>query len=245
MKKVLVIGASSAIAQATARILARDGAAFYLVARDPQKLRAVADDLRVRGAAGVDEACLDALDYARHGALVETAIQSLNGLDLVLIAHGSLPDQKVCEQDFEAVRNAFEVNTLSILSLTTHLAGHFQRQGRGSLVVVSSVAGDRGRQSNYVYGAAKGALSIFLQGLRNRLHPHGVQVLTVKPGFVDSPMTKDFAKGPLWATPERIGRDIVGALGSGRMVLYSPWYWRWIMASIRALPERVFARLRL
>jgi decaprenylphospho-beta-D-erythro-pentofuranosid-2-ulose 2-reductase len=106
------------------------------------------------------------------------------------------------------------------------------------------VAGDRGRATNYAYGAAKGALEIFMSGLRQRLHPSGVQVLLVKPGFVDTPMTADFPKGPLWASPERVAQDIVRAMAKGRSVIYTPWFWRWIMLIIRHLPERLFVRLR-
>jgi len=129
--------------------------------------------------------------------------------------------------------------------LLTLLANRFEAQRHGTLAVIGSVAGDRGRQSNYVYGTAKGALAIFLQGLRNRLHPAGVRVLTVKPGFVDTPMTASFKKGPLWAAPEAVAAAIVAAVERGRDVIYTPWFWWGIMTLIKLVPERVFKKLKL
>ena len=167
------------------------------------------------------------------------------GIDVVLIAHGTLPDQRACEASFATTRSALETNAISVISLLTHLANRFERQRGGSIAVVSSVAGDRGRQSNYVYGTAKGALSLFLQGLRNRLHGRGVDVITIKPGFVDTPMTAGMAKGALWAQPESIARGIVKAIERGRSVAYVPGFWAPIMWVIRSLPETLFKRLRL
>ena len=138
-----------------------------------------------------------------------------------------------------------QTNALSVISLLTLLANHFEQQRHGCIAVISSVAGDRGRQSNYVYGTAKGALSIFLQGLRNRLHKSGVQVLTVKPGFVDTPMTASLPKGPLWATPEKVAEDIDKAIENKRNVLYTPSFWFLIMAIIKSVPESIFKRLSL
>ncbi len=131
--------------------------------------------------------------------LVDAAFEALGGLDTALIAHGTLPDQKSCEESFEAAHRAFEINALGVMSLLTHLANRFEAQGFGTIAVLGSVAGDRGRQSNYVYGAAKGAISVFMQGLRNRLHRRGVHVLTIKPGWVITPMTAAFPKGILWS----------------------------------------------
>jgi decaprenylphospho-beta-D-erythro-pentofuranosid-2-ulose 2-reductase len=155
-----------------------------------------------------------------------------------LIAHGTLPDQGACQASFDTARREFEVNALSVLSLLTLAANRFEQQRSGTIAVISSVAGERGRQSNYLYGAAKGAVSLFLQGLRNRLSKSGVQVVTILPGFVDTPMTADFPKGPLWAQPDAVARDIVRAIEGGRDVLYTPWFWRWIMLIIRTIPER-------
>ena len=245
MRRVLIVGATSTIAEATARLLAADGDAFFLTARNADRLQSMADDLRVRSGARVETAVLDATDYAAHAGLAEQASAALGGLDTVVIAHGTLPDQQACEASFELTRQEIEVNALSVISLLTHLANHFEQQGHGTLAVVSSVAGDRGRQSNYVYGSAKAAVSSFLQGLRNRLHRAGVHVLTVKPGMVDTPMTRDFSKSLFWSNPEQIARGIHKAIERRREVVYLPGFWRLLMRAIREIPEPVFKRLSL
>ncbi len=246
MRKVLIVGATSAIAQATARVLAARGDRLFLAARNPERLEAVRQDIAVRGGHAVGAFAVDMTALDRHQALIDAAVESLGGLDLVLIAHGTLPDQAACQGSVEATLEAIQVNAVSVIALLTRLAGLFEAQRKGSLVVISSVAGDRGRQSNYVYGAAKGMVSIFLQGLRNRLAKAGVQVLDVKPGFVDTPMTAGFDKGgPLWAKPEQIAKGIVAAVDRGRDVVYLPWFWRPIMLIIRHIPEGVFKKLKL
>ncbi len=245
MRKLLIVGATSAMAQATARLWAADGDQLFLVARNAERLRAVAEDLRARGAVRVESRVLEATDWQAHAGLIDAVWTTLGGLDAALIAHGSLPDQHACQEDVAQVRRELEVNALSVLSLLTHLANRFETQGHGALAVIASVAGDRGRRSNYVYGAAKSAVSVFLQGLRNRLHPAGVRVVTIKPGFVDTPMTADFPKGPLWASPQTVARGIYKALERGPEVVYLPGFWRWIMLVIRLLPESLFKRLTL
>jgi len=243
MRKILIVGATSAIAEATARLFARQGDCLFLVARDEARLVAVAENLRVRGATEVGQATLDLCETDRHEQVVAEAVQFLEGLETVLIAHGTLSDQKACEASWQRTRQELEINLLSTLSLLTILANRFEVQGYGALAVISSVAGDRGRQSNYIYGTGKGALNIFLQGLRNRLHRSGVRVLTIKPGFVDTPMTAGIPKGALWATPERVAHTIKNAIERKRDVIYVPWFWRWIMGIIRTIPETVFKRL--
>ncbi len=245
MRNIFVFGATSAIAEATARLFAADGDKLFLVARDAAKLQAVADDIRVRGAALVVTAVSDAGDFDRHGALVDEAYQCLGGLDTAIIAHGTLADQKECETSFQSLRREFEINALSVMSLLTHLANRFQRQGFGTIGVISSVAGDRGRQSNYVYGAAKAAVTVFLQGLRNRLFRTGVHVLTIKPGFVDTPMTAHIPKGLLWVAPRTVAVDIHKAIQKKKTVVYVPWFWRPIMRLICVIPERIFRRMQL
>ena len=245
MRRVLVIGATSAIAQATARLFAADGDALFLVARNGERLQSVADDLRVRYGVQIKTSILDVTDYAAHEGLVDQVVAAHGGLDTVLIAHGTLPDQQVCEASAEQTRREIEVNALSVISLLTHLANHFENQGHGTLAVISSVAGERGRQSNYVYGSAKAAVTVFLGGLRNRLQSAGVHVLTIKPGFVDTPMTSEFRKGPLWASPEKIAAGIYKAIVKRRDVVYLPGFWRMVMRIIREVPEPLFKRLKL
>ncbi|MCP3871007.1 MAG: SDR family oxidoreductase [Gammaproteobacteria bacterium] len=245
MNKTLIIGATSAIAIATARLWASDGDPLYLVARDVGKLEATANDLKTRGSSQVEFQVMDVLEHSRHLAVIEEATARLGGLDRVLIAHGTLPDQAACQADIELSRRELEINCLSTFSLLTHLANLFESKGSGTIAVLSSVAGDRGRQSNYLYGTAKGALSLFLQGLRNRLYPSQVNVITIKPGFVDTPMTDTFPKGLLWAQPERVAADIYKGINKGRDIIYTPFFWRYLMWVIKAIPEPLFKRLSL
>lgn len=245
MQKILIIGATSAIAKATARRFANRGDSLYLLARDQTQLANLASDLRIRGAAAVHYTAFEANDFASHAPLLEQAIATLGGLDVALIAHGTLGDQKACEQDFAVTLQELNINAISVISLLTPLANHFEQQQHGSIAVISSVAGDRGRQLNYVYGTAKGAVSIFLQGLRNRLYKSGVQVLTIKPGFVDTPMTTAFKKGALWTEPETIAAGIEQALARRRDVVYLPGWWWLIMTVLRSVPENIFKRLSL
>jgi decaprenylphospho-beta-D-erythro-pentofuranosid-2-ulose 2-reductase len=246
VKKVLVIGATSAIAEATARLYAKNGDRLYLIARDPAKLETVAADLAVRGAERVDTAVMDACEYERHEAAIKQAIDTLEGLDIVLIAHGTLPDQKAAEENYAAAYEVLNDNFLSVVSLLTRLANIMESNKQGTIAVISSVAGDRGRQSNYLYGTAKAGVSTFLQGLRNRLQSSGVHVVTVKPGFVNTPMTADVAgDGFMWAQPEQIADGIYKAIDKKRDVVYLPGFWWLIMFIIRSVPEFIFKRLSL
>lgn len=245
MKRILIMGATSAIAEATAREFAQRGDAMFLVGRNSARLNAIADDLRLRGAPTVETFVLDAREIAAYPRMLDDASRRLGGLDTALIAHGTLSDQAACQVSVEAMLEEFLINGLSTMALCTELANRFEPQGRGMIAVISSVAGDRGRQSNYVYGSAKAAVTAFTSGLRQRLYPKGVQVLTIKPGFVDTPMTAAFSKGPLWATPADVAKHIVRAMTKARPVLYTPWFWWPIMAIIKSIPELVFRRLKL
>lgn len=246
MKKWIILGATSAIAQAITRIWASREYKMFLVARNEAHLAMIKEDLNVRGAGQIECYQMDANEFARHQTMLKEARETLGGVDGILIAHGTLPDQTVCEQDFELTRKEIETNAISILSMLTEVANQFEQQGYGDIAVISSVAGDRGRQSNYVYGTAKAAVSTFLQGLRNRLASKGVHVLTIKPGFVDTPMTAAFDKGgPLWSTPDQIAHGIVNAIDKRRNVVYVPWFWWVIMTVIRHIPESIFKKMNL
>lgn len=244
-RAIVIFGATSAIAQAFARLLAAEGDRFFLVARQADNLRAVADDLRVRGAGSVATASADLLELGRHHELCRTAQAQLGGIDIALVAHGVLPDQARCEVDPNETERAIATNFTSAATLLLELAAILEAQQHGSLVVLGSVAGDRGKRSNYVYGAAKAGLQVLQQGLHARLKPLGVHVLLVKLGFVDTPMTASFRKGLLWVTPERAAPAIVDAIARRRSTIYVPWYWRAIMLVIRTLPDRVFLHLKL
>jgi decaprenylphospho-beta-D-erythro-pentofuranosid-2-ulose 2-reductase len=242
---ILVFGATSAIAHAIGRRYAAQGASLVLVGRDSARLEANAADLKVRGAAKAVPVTADLDDFARHKPLTERAAAELGRLDVVLIAHGTLPDQQRCENDIDELRRVVDTNFTSAVSLASLIAGQLERQHGGTLVVFGSVAGDRGKRSNYAYGAAKAGVAVFLDGLRIRLREHGVKVLTVKPGFVDTPMTSRFDKGLLWATPEQVAAAVCRAIDRGSAVIYVPWFWRPIMLVIRLLPSAIFDRMRI
>lgn len=244
-EKILIIGATSAIAEHTARLFAACGDALYLIARDRTRTDAIAQDLKVRGAQIVHAGVLDVANFAAHAGAIELAWQTLGSIDVALIAHGTLPDQARCDVDLEYALREFAINGTATIALSNLIAQKLQAQGHGTLAVISSVAGDRGRASNYLYGAAKAAVSAYLSGLRQRLHKHGVNVLTIKPGFVDTPMTAGFKKGALWAQPRQIARGIVQAIHRRRGVVYLPGFWRIIMFVIRAIPEFLFRRIKL
>jgi len=245
MKNILILGATSAIAEQTARIYANRKNNLCLVARDEEKLHTVADDLKVRGASEVTTLCFDLGHTHKHQELLDVVENSMSKIDIVLVAYGTLGDQGKCESDFDETLQELHTNFLSIVSLLTLLANLFEQQKHGTIAVISSPAGDRGRQSNYIYGSAKGALSVFLQGLRNRLFKSTVHVLTIKPGFVDTPMTSSFKKGLLWVQPDVIARGIVHAIDRRKDVVYLPFFWRYIMLIIKLIPERIFKKLSL
>jgi short-subunit dehydrogenase len=243
--RILILGATSALAHETAKYFAKDGASLVLVARSPLKLQAVSDDLRVRGAKEIQTIEADLTDFARHQEILEAALKPFAGLDMALIAYGTLGDQQLCERDVETTLQEFTTNATSVIALLTLLANYFEQQGRGSIAVISSVAGDRGRQSNYVYGAAKGAVTVFLQGLRNRLAKKGVTVVTIKPGMVNTPMTAHMRKGPLFANPRKVGHGIHTAILKHKEVAYVPGYWRYVMWIIKSIPEPIFKKMNI
>jgi decaprenylphospho-beta-D-erythro-pentofuranosid-2-ulose 2-reductase len=245
MKKILVVGAGSAIAEATARLFAQRGDAVFLVGRKADVLESMCADLKVRGANAVGMHVMDANDFGAHESMLNDAETSLGGLDTVLLAHGTLSDQKACESSVELTLRELNTNGLSFVALLTRVAARFEQRKAGTIVVISSVAGDRGRQSNYVYGSAKALVTTFTSGLRQRLYAAGVTVITIKPGFVDTPMTAAFPKGALWAKPQQIATGIVSAVDRSASVLYLPGFWRLIMLVIRSIPETVFRRLKL
>lgn len=245
MKHLFITGGASAIAQATARLYAKEHASFYLVDREERRLHIVADDLRVRGATAVTIKALDLNNFDSHAALVNDAISALEKIDIVLIAHGTMPKQSEVIGNWSRIHEELSTNFLSGISLLTALTPYFEEKRKGTIAVISSPAGDRGRQSNYVYGAAKGALTVFTSGLRNQLSKKGVHVLTIKPGFVDTPLTTDFKKGPLWVQPEVIGRGIKRAIEKKKNSVYLPWFWRAVMFIIRNIPERFFKTMNL
>lgn len=242
MKKILVIGATSAIAEQCARRWAQRGDALCLVGRNQERLDSMAADLRVRGAASVSVRVLDLDEVDAHAATLDAAVATLGGLDVVLVAHGTLPNQAECERSVERTLAELHTNGVSTVALLTLLANRLEAQRKGVIAVISSPAGDRGRPSNYVYGGAKALVTVFAEGLRHRLQASSVQVVTIKPGFVDTPMTAAFRKGPLWAQPSAVAAGIVKAIDQGRPEVYLPSFWRLIMWVVKRVPDAVIRK---
>ena len=243
--RVLILGATSAMAMATARRLAPQGATFYLAGRDAERVEAVAGDLRVRSGVAAYGEALDLADTASHEAMLQRAVTALGGIDLALVAYGVLGDQAEAEVSYRAASVVLETNFNSVVSLLTWLGNYFEAQGKGVLAVISSVAGDRGRKSNYVYGASKAALNVFLDGMRARLDRKGVHVLTIRPGFVSSPMTSHLPKIKLFAEPDAIAAGILKAIRKRKDIVYLPPIWGLIMFIIRSIPQRFFKKTNL
>ena len=244
-KKILVLGATSGIAEATCRIWAQQGAHLFLVGRNAEKMAAVAADLKTRGAGYIDTAIADLDDTDSHPALLAHAVNSLTGMDIAYLAHGILGDQTAAEQNFEVAAHIIHTNFVSAVSLLTWLANFCVQRHAGTLAVLSSVAGDRGRKSNYLYGASKAGLSAFLAGLRNRIDREGVAVLTIKPGPVKTGMTATMKGSEKFADVDKVAATIVKAIDAGKDTLYVPFQWQPIMFVIRNIPERIFKKLNL
>lgn len=240
MQHVLIFGATSAIAAEVAELFARRGDRLHLIGRNADRLADVAR--RCQGAT-VSTQTADLAELERNEALVKAAVEALGRVDVALIAHGDLGDQLATERTFAAAERTLRVNFLSVVSLLIPLANHLESQQSGSLGVITSVAGDRGRPRNYTYGTAKGALNIYLQGLRSRLFASGVTVTTLKLGPVDTPMTRDHEKTALFGKPEGVARGIVDALDARAAEAYVPSFWRVIMPVVKSTPERIFQKL--
>jgi len=244
-RKILVLGATSGIAEATCRIWASQGASLFLVARNAEKLAAVAADLRTRGATYVDTAVADLDDTEKHPQLLAHAVNSLTGMDIAYLTHGILGDQAEAEQDFNAAAQILYTNLIAPVSLLTWLANFCVQRHAGVLAVISSVAGDRGRKSNYVYGSSKAGLSAFIGGLRNRIDREGVTVLSIKPGPTRTAMTAAMPKSDKFADVDAVAESIVSAIDKRKDVLYVPFQWQPIMFVVRNIPERIFKKLNL
>jgi short-subunit dehydrogenase len=243
-RKILVLGATSSIAQEVERLLAKDGSELLVVARSGERLAALAADLAARGARNVQTFAADLEDIRRHDEILAWARDSCPDFDTVLLAYGTMFDEKDCEGSVEPTVRQLYNSFVSAAAFLTVLANHFEQKRCGCIAVITSVAGERGRRSNYVYGSAKGGLSLFVQGLRSRLYPSGVRVITIKPGPVKTRMTDHISNRRVFADVGQVAGDIYRALRKGKPeVLYTPWHWRYIMFVIRMIPERFFKRL--
>jgi len=243
--QILILGATSSIARATAAVFASEGHPLYLAGRDLKDLSRLASDLEIRHGVPVKFGYFDAEDYGSHDHFLRDVIQQMGGLEGVIVAFGYLGNQSVAIRDFKEGEAIIRRNFTGACSILSHCADYLESRRKGFIIGISSVAGDRGRQSNYFYGAAKGGLSLYLQGLRNRLFPSGVRVITIKPGFVDTAMTFGMPGLFLVASPGYVGKRIAWSLRKSKDVVYVPWFWRYIMWVIKLIPEPVFKRLKL
>ena len=248
-KRILVLGATSGIAEASIRIWASRGENLFLVGRNADRLNAVAADARTRGA-GFVEVAIANLDHTNaHPELLAHAINSLGGLDVAYVAVGLLGDQSRAERSFSDAGQILHTNFIAPVSLLTWLANYCAQRHGGTLAVLSSVAGERGRKSNYVYGSSKAGLSIFVDGLRNRIDRQGVRVMTIKPGPVKTAMTEGMKGEAKFADVNKVAAKIVSAVDKGHRkgpdILYVPGRWRFIMAAVRAIPESHFKKMDL
>jgi short-subunit dehydrogenase len=246
MEKIVILGATSEIAQQVQRILASAGKQMLLVGRSAEHLETVAADLRVRGAKEVITFKADLAEVSQHSQVIAFVQGHFADLDCVLLAYGTMQDQEECRHSVEMSLREWQSNFVSPAALLTLFADMFERRRCGCIAAISSVAGDRGRSSNYVYGAAKGALSLFLQGVRGRLHDSNVRVLTIKPGPVKTPMTARLHQNRAFADSVSVARDICRALeNDSRDILYTPWYWRYVMTAVKLIPEGVFKKVSI
>ncbi len=238
----LVLGASSSVARAFARVAGEAGADLILAGRDIADIDRTAADARIRGGRQVEVRAFDATDHASHASFVaELPRRPFN----VFLAFGLLVPQHLIERDPLMAEQVIDVNYLGAVSILSRLAPRMAEEGQGAIVVLSSVAGDRGRPSNYVYGSAKAGLNAYLQGLRATYSAKHISVTTVKPGFMDTAMTYGIPGMFLVASPESCARACLRFAAKGRDVAYFPAFWWLIMAIIKAIPERIFKRLRM
>lgn len=244
-KSVLLIGATSSIARSLASQMAQQGVALHLAARDSFELQRIAQDLTIRYQVPVSWSVVEAENYDSHPQLIAETLEKRGNLDGVIVSLGELGTQQEAQEDFDKAQRIIHSNYTGVASILTHAANYLEKQKQGFIIGISSVAGDRGRQSNYIYGSAKGALSLFLQGLRSRLAKCNVHVMTVKPGFVDTKMTFGMPGLFLVASPDDIAKGILKALDKQKNIVYLPGFWWGIMTIIKSIPEFIFKKMKL
>lgn len=240
----IILGGTSAIARAFARKCAASGASLLLAGRDLPELKRIAADCSLRGAASARAVAFDARKPAKFDALIAEAAESGGSLNAAVFV-GSMPEQSEIDQDPELIDGVVQDSFTGPIRFLHLLAPHMEERESGTIIGVGSVAGDRGRVGNYVYGAAKAGFHAYLSGLRNRLGRKGVHVVTAKPGFVDTGMTWGIEGMFLVASPEDVADSLLKAVKKKRNVIYTPWFWRYIMLIIRSVPEFIFKKLSI
>jgi len=243
MKNILIIGATSAIAKECAKIWAERGDKLFLVARNEENVKNIAENLINKNNFFTKTFCLDFNHHNEHVRMLNAAEKELVNIDLVLIAHGTLLDQKECEVNVELAITEIKNNALSTISLLTHLANRFEHKKKGTIAIISSVAGERGRATNYVYGSSKAMVTTFASGLRQRLDKFNVKVITIKLGLVDTPMTSRFKKGLLWSKPQYVAKKIVQSIDNNKDEVYLPKLWYFVFFLIKSIPSSIFKKL--
>lgn len=243
-QNILIIGATSSIARACAMEFAARGCNLYLLSRDLEELGRIAKDLMIRYPIQVNYAVFDIEDIDHHLKIWNEALKKMKAFDGVLLASGYLGDGQK-PQNLAEQQKIITINFTGAISILNHCADYFVTQKKGFIIAIGSVAGDRGRGSNYAYSAAKGALALYLQGLRNHLHNSNVHLLTVKPGFVDTAMIYGRPGLFLVANPTSIGKQIVKALDHKNEIVYLPKFWRYLMLIVKMIPEKIFKRLKI
>ncbi len=243
MKNVLILGANSDVAKELSRIFARNGYELILAVRNPETAENLASDIRIRFGSKVSVVKFDAEKVESHR---DFYLSLPSAPHVTVTAFGYLGDHEKAKKDFDETEKIIDVNYRGAVSVLNVIAEDLEARGAGTIIGLSSVAGDRGRQSNYFYGSAKAGFTAYLSGLRNRLAPAGVNVITVKPGMIRTKMTDGMDLPPLiTASPEKVARDIFNAYVKGRTIIYTPSVWRSIMWIIRMIPESVFKKLNL
>lgn len=241
MAKILIVGATSTVASRVIQQLAQQGDELFCLARNKEKMERLADSI---GPSLKGMYCYDFNETSQASAAISKAVHSLGRIDRVLIAHGDLTEQLVSERKFEIAKAAFDTNFLSVIALLIPISEQMVQQGAGKIGVITSVAGDRGRPRNYTYGAAKGALSIYLQGMRSALWRTGIEVYDFKLGPVDTPMSATHKKNFSFSKPEVVANKIISAFEKRRYTVYVPGFWVVVMLCVRTMPEFLFQRLK-
>lgn len=243
MKTVLLLGAGSDVAVAIAKVMAQKGHTVLLAGRDLTYLNIVSADLKIRYAsAKIEVHYFDAIDYSSHANFYNSLP---NKPDVTICAFGYLGDQVVAQTDFSESRKIIESNYLGAVSILNVVAQEYETKGDGTIVGIGSVAGDRGRQSNYIYGSAKAGFTAYLSGLRNRMVKSKVHVMTLTPGFIKTKMLKDSTPAPITAIPDKLASYLYKAIEKKKDVVYYLPVWRLIMFIIRSIPEGIFKKLKL
>ena len=244
MKKILIIGANSAIAQATAKILAKENADFYLLARNKDKLEKFAAYLKDNGAKSVEDHKLNTNDFNRLEPIIDLAFKKMQYFDIILIAHGTLPKQRLCEKDLNLMRLEQMNNAISTTSLLTIITNKLGRNHNTVLATITSIADNWINRNNYIYASAKGMVSIFLKGLRVKFQKSKITILEIKPGLVKTPMTAHLKKK--WAvSAEFVAKKIVIAINKKKEIVYIPYLWKWVLFILNKIPKSLLNKLNL